>query len=184
MPVKKIFLQVERFEDKVCMFLVHPVLAKEGVVAYRNVWPGWIQDAQLVHSSRRLDGGQKIGEKFLIALAVEDQHGNAMGIIGRTDNTENILGDDVLEQRGLSRTCGAKHDRLHDARGIGPEPGLSMDVIAEHDCVLRKSGFNRGPVFGFSNKYWRMRPVRLPSLAECGKVPCNRHASHKAQQQI
>ena len=57
MPVKEVLLQVERFEDKVCMFLIEPVLAEEWVVAYGNVWPGGIQDAQLVHSSRRLNGG-------------------------------------------------------------------------------------------------------------------------------
>ena len=118
------------------MFLVQALLAEEGVIAYRDVWLGRTQHSELVHPAGCLYGWKKIGEKLLVSLAVEDQHGNPVPVFGRPDEAEKVLCDDVLKKRGLARTSGPEHDRLHHARRIGPEPGLAMHVIAEHDRVL------------------------------------------------
>lgn len=129
MAVEEVFLQIERFKDKVRVFLVEAMLAEEGVVAYRDVGLGRTQHSQLVHPASCLDGWEKIGKKLLIPLAVEDQHGNPVPVFGGPDQAEKILRDDVLKERGFARTSGAEHDRLHHAGRIGPEPWLAVHVI-------------------------------------------------------
>ena len=114
--VEEVLLEVERFEDKVCVFLVQPVLAEKGIVAGGYAGPGRIEDAQIVHSSSSLQSWQKIAEKFLVPLAVKDQHRNPVLVLGRPDQAKRILGDDVLQQSGLARAGRAENDRLHHAR--------------------------------------------------------------------
>jgi hypothetical protein len=128
------------------------MLAEEWVVARGNVGVGGIKHPQLVHAAGRLDGGEKIGEKLLVALAVEDEHGNPVRITGRAGHTKEILGDDVLEQRGLARPSRSKHHRLHDAGRVRPEPGLAMDVVAQNNRILFGGGFDGSAVFGVAYK--------------------------------
>ena len=80
--VEEVFLQIERFEDEIGVLLVQPVLAEEGVIARGDVGPGGIEHSQLVHPAGGLDGWKKIGEKLLVALAVENQHGNPVLVFG------------------------------------------------------------------------------------------------------
>src|SRR5947208_14194901 len=131
MAMEEILLQIERFKDEVCMLLVQAVLAEEGVVAHGDVWPRWADHSQLVHPARDFDGGQKIGEKLLVSLAVKDQHGNAVLVFVRSKYSEQVLGDDVLQKGGLAGTSCAEHYRLHNPRRVRPEPGLAMHVIAD-----------------------------------------------------
>ena len=150
--VEEVFLQVEGFEDEIGVFLVQPVFAKERVITCGNVGPGGIEDSQLVHAAGSLDRRKKVGEKLFVALAVENQHRDAVLVTRRTDDPEDILGDDVLEQSGLARTGRTEHHRLHDARRIGPEPRLAVDVITEHDRVLVVRRCDGLPIFGLADK--------------------------------
>ena len=52
------------------MLLVQPVFTEKWVIADGNVRSGWIEDSQLMHTASSLKGGQEIGKKFLISLAV------------------------------------------------------------------------------------------------------------------
>ena len=70
----------------------------------------------------------------------------------RTDNPEQVLADNVLQQRGLAGTGGAEHDGLHNASSIGPEPRPAMHVIAKHDCVLFLRRLDGLTVFGLADK--------------------------------
>src|SRR5437660_12700814 len=101
MAMEEILLQIERFKDEVCMLLVQAMLAEEGVVAHGDVWPRWAEHSQLVHPACGFDGRQKIGEKLLVSFAIKDQHGNAVLV---SNHSEYILGDDVLQKRGLAGT--------------------------------------------------------------------------------
>src|SRR5439155_11922099 len=112
--VKKIVLQVERLKDKVGVLLVETVLAEERVVARRDIRPGGVEDAELVHPACRLDSRQKVGKEFLVTFAIEDQHGNTVLVSWRPNYTKQVLGNDVFEQRGLARTSGSEDNRLHD----------------------------------------------------------------------
>jgi len=91
---------------------------------------GRTQNSQLVHPAGCRDGRQEIRKELLVSLAVEDHHRNPVRVFGGPNHAEQVLRDDVLEEGGLARTGCAEHDRLHHARRIGPEPGLSVDVIA------------------------------------------------------
>src|SRR5260370_36560838 len=100
--MEEIFLQIERLEDKACMFLIEIVLTEERVIADGNVRTGWVEDSQLVHTAGSLNGGENVVKEFLVALAVEDQHGDPVWIMWRTHDPEHVLGDDVLEQCRLA----------------------------------------------------------------------------------
>src|SRR5258708_30413209 len=152
MTREEILLQVERFKDEVCMVLVEAMLAEEGVVAQGDVWPRWAERSQLLHPARGFNGRQKIGEKLLVSLAIKDQHGNAVLVFGRSEYSEYVLGDDVLQKRGLAGTSCAENHRLHYPRGVRPEPGPTMHVIAEGDRVLRKRGFDRRAILRLAYK--------------------------------
>src|SRR6185312_9723202 len=39
MPIEKVLLEIEGFEDEVCMFVVKTMFAEEWIVANGNVWP-------------------------------------------------------------------------------------------------------------------------------------------------
>src|SRR6267154_6316774 len=132
------------------MLFVESSVTGEGVVANRDFWPRGAEHSQLVHPARGLDGWQKIGEKLLVSLAIKDQHGNAVLVFGGSEHSEQVLGNDVFEKRGLAGTSCAEHHRLHHPRRVRPEPGLAMDVIAEDDRVLRERSFDRGAVFGLA----------------------------------
>src|SRR5260370_3467257 len=143
MTMEEILLQVERFKDEVCVLLVQAMFAEKGVVAHGDLWPRWAEHPQLVHPARSFNGREKIGEKLLVSLAIKDQHGNPVLVFGRSDYSEYVLGDDVLQKRGLAGTSCAENHRLHHARRVRPEPGPTMHVIAEGDRVLRERGFDR-----------------------------------------
>ena len=150
--VEKVFLQVERFKNKVRVFLVQGMLAEEWVVAYRDVGLRRTQHSELVHPAGCLYGWKKIGEKLLVSLPVEDQHRNPVPVFGRPDEAEKVLRDDVLKKSGLARTSGPEHDRLHHTCRIGPEPGLAVNVIAEYDRALFIGVLDGFPVFGLAYK--------------------------------
>src|SRR5438445_7950076 len=118
------------------MLLVQSSVTEEGVIAHGDFRPRWAEHFQLVHPARGFDGRQKIGEKLLVSLAIKDQHGNTVLIFRRSKYSEYILGDDVLQKRGLTGTSCPEDHRLHHPRRIRPEPGLVMHVIAEDDRVL------------------------------------------------
>src|SRR5208283_1027169 len=111
-------------------------VTEEGVIANGDVWPRGAEHSQLVHPARGFDGRQKIGEKLLVSLAIKDQHGNAVLVFGRSEYSEQVLSDDVLQKRGLAGTGCAEYHRLHHPRRVRPQPRLTMNVVAQHDCVL------------------------------------------------
>src|ERR1017187_9107126 len=134
------------------MLFVQSSVTEEGVVAHGDVWPRWAEHSQLVHPARGFDGWQKIGEKLLVALAIKDQHGSTVLVFRRSEHSEQVLGDDVFQKCGLAGTSCAEYPRLHHPRRVRPEPGFTMDVIAQHDCVLCVRGLDGLAVFGLVYK--------------------------------
>src|ERR1700720_2800263 len=134
------------------MLFVQSSVTEEGVVAHGDVWPRGAEHSQLVHPARGFDGRQKIGEKLLVSLAIKDQHGNAVLVFGGSEHSEQALGNDVLEKRGLAGTSCAEHYRLHHPRRVRPEPGLAMHVIAEDDRVLSECRFDGRAVLRLAYK--------------------------------
>src|SRR5579864_3899440 len=132
------------------MLFVQSSVTEEGVIANGDVWPRGAEHFQLVHPARGFDGWQKIGEKILVSLAIKDQHGNAVLVFGGSEHSEQVLGNDVLQKRGLAGTSCAEHYRLHHPRRVRPEPGLAMHVIAEDDRILRERGLDGLAVFGLA----------------------------------
>ena len=134
------------------MLLVQSSVTEEGVIAHGDFRPRWAEHFQLVHPARGFDGRQKVGEKLLVSLAIKDQHRNAVLVFRRSEHSEQVLGDDVFQKCGLAGTSRAEHHRLHNPRRVRPEPGLAMDVVAQHDCVLCVRGLDGLPVFGLAYK--------------------------------
>src|SRR5208282_5721531 len=102
MAAEEIFFLIERFEHETGVLFVQSSVTKERVVAHGDVWPRGAEHSQLVHPARGFDGRQKIGEKLLVSLAIKDQHGNAVLVFGRSEYSEQVLSDDVLQKRGLA----------------------------------------------------------------------------------
>src|SRR5580693_3974858 len=101
-------------------------------------------------------------KELLVTLSIEYQHGDPVRIIWRAHDPKKILRNDVPEQCRLAGTSRSKDNRLHYPRRIGPEPRLAVDVISEHDGVLRVGRRDRLSVFCLADKQRRMRPVFLP----------------------
>src|SRR5208337_207299 len=134
------------------MLFIQSSVTEEGVIAHGDFWPRWAKHFQLVHPARGFDGRQKIGEKLLVALAIKDQHGDAVLVFRRSEHSEQVLGDDVFQKRGLAGTSCAEHHRLHYPRRVRPEPGLAMHVIAEDDRVLSECRFDGRAVLRLAYK--------------------------------
>ena len=112
------------------------VRALKRVVADRQIGTRGIQKPQLMQAASAVHVRQQILEELQIAFTVKDHHWNAMGLIRRSDNTCEILGNDVAQQRCFAGAGHAQNDRLHDPHPVRPIPGLAVNVVAEHHRIL------------------------------------------------
>ena len=86
----------------------------EWVVEHGDVRPSGVQHPQLVEAPRTMD----------------------VRLFGRADHPRQVLSDDVAEKSRLAGARHPQHDPLHDADLVRPQPRLTVDIVAEHHCVL------------------------------------------------
>jgi hypothetical protein len=168
---EELVVQVEAAENHVHLCHVVVVPREEWVVQCRKLWTRGIEQPQLVLPSRAVNVWQQFFEKFEVALAVEDDDGDVMAIFGWTDETRNVLRDDVLEQCRLARSRHAEHDALHHAHLVGPQPRLFVHVVSKQHGVLVPGGFDCALVLARRDDERRA----LPALSLLGELAQNRH---------
>jgi len=56
-----------------------------------------------------------------------------MGLVRMSNNTDEVLRDDVPQQCRLAGAGHTQHDRLHHTHAVGAVPRLTVNVVAEND---------------------------------------------------
>src|SRR6266404_2984797 len=134
---EKLVVQVERTEHHVYHRHVVLIATVEWVVPHRYVRPGGVQNTQLLQAAGMVYVWEKTVKEFHVTLAVKDHHRYVMAVFQRSDNSAQILRNDVAQQGRLSRSGHPQHNSLHHPDTIGPQPWLAMYVVAQHNGILR-----------------------------------------------
>ena len=129
-------VQVEGAEHHVHLRHVVVVLRVERVVEAGQFRPRRVDEPEIVEAAGAVNVRQQLLKELQVALTVEDHHGDLVTVLRWSHSPHQILGDDVLEQRRLAAAGHSQHDALHHADLIGPQPGISMNVVPEHDPAL------------------------------------------------
>src|SRR5438876_465626 len=79
---------------------------------------------------------QEFLKKLQVAFTVEDDHRDLVTVLWWPHSPHQVLGDDVLEQRRLAAASHSKNNALHHPNLIGPQPGISMNVVSENYPAL------------------------------------------------
>ena len=133
---KEFVVQIETAEHHVDLRHVVVVVAVERVVQDGDVRPRRIQQPQVLNAASAKDVRKQAMKEFEIALAIEDHHRNLVTLAGRSDGANEILRDDVAQQRRLAGARLAENDPLHDADAVRPKPGIPERVVSKNNGVL------------------------------------------------
>src|SRR5258708_40305702 len=82
-----------------------------------------------------------------------------MLVIGRPNDSIEVLRNDVGQECRFSRSGHSQYNSLHHSNLVGPEPRLPMDVVAEDNRVLAPSLARNPFVFFGRHSKRRMRPL-------------------------
>ncbi len=99
---EKLVVQVEGTEDHIHDRHVVLIATVKGVVPHRYVRPGGVQNTQLVQAAGMVYVWEKTVKEFHVTLAVKDHHRYVMAVFGRSDNSAQVLRNDVAQQRRFS----------------------------------------------------------------------------------
>src|SRR6516162_9585283 len=159
---EELVMQIEGAKDHVDDGHVALVAAVERVVTHRDIRAGRIQNAELMQAPGAVHVRQEIIEELKIALAIEDHHRQAMGIVWGADHSCQVLRNDVLEKRGLAGAGHAQHDALHHTYSVGPVPWLAVDVLTQDHGILFPRVGRKLLVPWARYNHRRMGPLSLP----------------------
>ena len=75
-------------------------------------------------------------EELRVPRAVEDDHGDAVWILGRANDSDQVLSNDVPQKGSLAGPGHPEHNPLHHPNAIRPKPRPSMHVVAKDNGIL------------------------------------------------
>src|SRR5215472_17412451 len=108
-----------------------------------------------MQTPRPVNVRQQFLEEFEIAFPVENDHRDVMAILGRSDEAGNVLGNDVLEERGFPGARHSENNALHNAYIVRPQPWFFVHVVAEHYGILLPSCRNGAFILPGGDYEWR-----------------------------
>src|SRR5271166_1631749 len=126
----------------------------------------WIDHAKVLEAARSLDVRQQPVQKLPLALSVEDNHWH----LARAEVPVHILGDDVFEECGLARPGPAHYDAMLHAHDVRPQPGLFVDVVAEHRSSVPVGATDDLRVLRSGDQYGGMGPVLFSPFSSTNEL--------------
>ena len=173
MLAEEFVMQVEGAKHHVHLRHVVVVLGVERVVEAGQFRPRRVDEAEIVETASAVDVRQQFLKELQIAFPVEDHHGDLVTVLRWSHPAHQVLGDDVLEQCRLTAAGHSQHDALHHPNLVGPQPGISVNVVPKDDPALVPRRCDRPFVTGGTHDERRMDlPFFAPGPARCVEQEC------------